>query len=201
MPTTAFDAKGLLLSAIEDPNPVVFLEHRNLHDTSEYVPQEYYNIPLNKAEIALHGKDVTIAAFSYSVVEALSVAAHLRHFGIELEVVNMRSVNPLDIDTLCQSVKKTGRLIVADSSTHFHGVAAQIVAKVVEASFLYLTQAPIVLDFDEQGTDQAEDSQLSAEASSLLKAAIRLCRADRSDSISLEQVLNHISANSTLSET
>lgn len=143
MPTSAYDAKGLLISAIEDNNPVIFIEHRWLHSISGVVPEGKYTVPLGKAKLLKPGTDVTIAAFSYMVMEAMQAATELSSHGIEAEVIDMRSVRPLDIDSVLTSVKKTGRLLVADTGHLTNSIASELITCVVESEFNALKTAPI----------------------------------------------------------
>lgn len=116
MPTTAHDAKGLLISAIEDNNPVVFIEHRWLHHITDVVPEEYFRVPIGRAQLLHEGDAVTVAAFSYMAVEALIAAKALKSImGIAVDVLDMRTVRPLDVESVLTSVRKTGRLLVADT--------------------------------------------------------------------------------------
>ncbi|MBI3267039.1 MAG: alpha-ketoacid dehydrogenase subunit beta, partial [Chlamydiae bacterium] len=132
MPVTPYDAKGLLISSIEDNNPVIFIEHRWLHNISGPVPEEMYRVPLGKAKVAREGKDVTVVAISYMVLEALRAAEVLAEEGIQLEVVDVRTLYPLDETLILHSVRKTGRLIVADTSWKSFGASAEIIALVAE---------------------------------------------------------------------
>lgn len=144
MPTTAYDAKGMLIAAIEDDNPVLFIEHRWLHHVKDNVPETYYRVPIGKARVLQEGSDVTIAAFSYMVFEALIAArALLSSMGIRVEVIDMRSVRPLDIATVLESVKKTGRLIVADTAFKTGGIAGELISQVTEQAFNVLKAAPV----------------------------------------------------------
>lgn len=142
MPVTAYDAKGMLISAIEDKNPVIFIEHRGLHSTTSDVPDDYYFTPLDKAKVIREGRDVTIAAFSFMVVEAMRAAEVLSQHGIEAEVIDMRSLRPLDTETVLQSLAKTGRLLVADSGHLTNSIASELIACVVEAGFECLKNSP-----------------------------------------------------------
>jgi acetoin:2,6-dichlorophenolindophenol oxidoreductase subunit beta len=142
MPTTAHDAKGLLAASIEDDNPVIFLEHRWLHGVSGVVPEEYYTVPLGKARVMREGKDVTIVATSYMALEALHAADELASEGITAEVIDLRSIRPWDAPTVLASVRKTGRLVAADTSWKMFGVAGEIVATVTEQAFTALKSAP-----------------------------------------------------------
>ena len=142
MPATPHDAKGLLLSAIEDDNPVVFLEHRWLHHIKGEVPAGHYTVPIGPARIARHGTHATIVAFSYMVLEALEAAQKLAAEGIEVEVIDARSLRPLDQDTIVESVYKTGRLVVADTAWAAAGMSAEVLAVVTEHAFGALRAAP-----------------------------------------------------------
>lgn len=143
MPVTARDAKGMLIAAIEDDNPVIFIEHRWLHNIKDHTPEEMYAIPLDKARVMREGSDVTVASFSYMTLEALRAADALAERGISMEVVDMRSVRPLDTETVIESVRKTGRLIVADTAILTCGITAEVVARVTESVFGDLRKAPV----------------------------------------------------------
>jgi pyruvate/2-oxoglutarate/acetoin dehydrogenase E1 component len=142
MPTTAEDAKGLLLASIFDPNPVVFLEHRWLHNTVGEVSEGDFRIPLGKARIAKVGADITIVAMSYMTVEALHAANYLESQGIACEVIDLRTIKPLDWQTVMNSVAKTGRLLALDSGFTTGSVAGEIVARVAIEKFNELKAAP-----------------------------------------------------------
>ena len=142
MPTTPYDAKGLLISAIEDDNPVIFIEHRWLHNISGDVPKEKYSIPLGKAKIVKEGKDVTIISSSYMTLESIRAAEVLKKDGINAEILDLRTIKPLDKDTVEESVRKTGRLIVVDSAWESFGVSAEILALAVSNLFDSLKCAP-----------------------------------------------------------
>jgi pyruvate dehydrogenase E1 component beta subunit len=143
MPSTPYDAKGLLISAIRDDNPVVFLEHKMLYGTQGEVPEESYAIQLGKADIKREGKDITVVATSMMVGRALSAAEKLAGNGISLEVVDPRTLSPLDEQTILNSVKKTHRLLIVHEEVKFAGSGAEIAAMVAEKAFDYL-DAPIV---------------------------------------------------------
>jgi len=142
MPTTAYDAKGMLIAAIEDNNPVIFIEHRWLHHVADAVPSEPYRVPLDQAKVLHQGNDVTVAAFSYMALEALQAARALASQSIGVEVVDMRSARPLDLETLVQSVRRTGRLLVADTAFTTGSIAAELISQVVEREFASLKAAP-----------------------------------------------------------
>jgi len=132
MPTTAHDAKGMLIASIEDDDPVVFLEHRWLYGIKDHVPEEMYRVPLGKAKVMHEGKDVTLVGISYMTLEALRARELLLKEGIEAEVIDLRSLKPWDEATVLSSVKKTGRLLVADTGWKTMGFGAEIVASVTE---------------------------------------------------------------------
>ena len=138
MPTTPFDSKGLMLSAIEDNNPVVILEHRILLNQSGHVPEEEYRIPIGKGVIRRQGKEITIVADSLMVQEAMKAAERLEKEGISAEVIDLRSIKPWDEELVYQSVLKTGRLLVADTAWYSFGIGAEIAATIGERAFEYL---------------------------------------------------------------
>ena len=139
MPVTPYDAKGMLVSAIKDNGPVVCIEHRWLYDKAGYVPEEIYEVPIGRGKIARAGKDVTVVAVSQMVLEALEAATILaEEYCIEAEVVDLRAVRPIDEAIICKSVKKTGRLIVADTGWKACGVSAEVAAIAVENVAKYL---------------------------------------------------------------
>jgi len=143
LPATAYDAKGMLISAIRDNNPVIFIEHRWLHNIKDAVPAETYAAPLDCARILHEGDKVTVAAFSYMVMEAMQVARALVPHGIHIEVIDMRSANSLDVDTVAKSVRKTGHLMVLDTAWASGSVAGELITRVVEKEFRALRKAPI----------------------------------------------------------
>lgn len=142
MPTTPYDAKGLLVAAVEDDNPVIYLEHRWLHGVHGSVPSEYYRVQLGKARIMREGKDLTVVAASYMTLEALRAAEWLHRNGIEAEVLDLRTIKPLDADLILESVRKTGRVVVADAAWRTMGLAGEILALVAEEAHGDLKVAP-----------------------------------------------------------
>jgi len=138
MPSTPYDAKGLMIAAIKDDNPVVFIDDRWLYSSEEIVPEEIYSVPIGKGIIRKSGSDVTIAGISYMASEALKAAEDLEKEKISAEVIDMRTVKPLDIELVVDSVKKTGRLIVAEAAWLTGSVAGEIVAEVQNRAFKYL---------------------------------------------------------------
>jgi pyruvate dehydrogenase E1 component beta subunit len=135
MPANAHDAKGLLLSAIYDNNPVIYLEHRWLHETFGLVPEGIYTTPIGKARIARPGSDLAIVATSYAVVEALRCAEVLALSGVQTEVVDVRTLRPWDKDTVLESALRTGRLIVADTGWVTGGFSGEVLAAVSEVAW------------------------------------------------------------------
>lgn len=143
-PYSAADAKGLLKSAIRDPNPVVFLEHELLYGTSFEVPDdEDYIVPIGKAAVVKEGADVTITAFSMAVRYALEAAEKLAEMGINAEVIDLRTIRPLDTETVLESVRKTNRLVTAEEGWPFAGIGAEICALVCDKAFDYLDAPPL----------------------------------------------------------
>ncbi len=142
LPSNPYDAKGLLKSAIRDSNPVLFLESGLLYRTKGPVPEEEYTIPLGQAEVKRKGDDITILGISRQVGEALTAATKLEQTGISAEVIDIRTLQPLDLKTIVESVKRTSRLIIASDDVKTGGVGAEISASVSENAFGYL-DAPI----------------------------------------------------------
>jgi pyruvate dehydrogenase E1 component beta subunit len=130
MPASAYDAKGLLLSSIADNNPVIFIEHRWLYDIKGYVPKKEYLIPIGKGLIRKQGKDVTVVAISLMVPEALKAVEELNQERIDIEIIDPRSLNPFDEKIVIDSVKKTGRLVIADLGWRTGGVAQIILGRI-----------------------------------------------------------------------
>jgi pyruvate dehydrogenase E1 component beta subunit len=143
MPSNAYDAKGLLIEAIRDDDPVIFLESKVLYDTEAEVPDEAYRIPFGEANVAREGADVTIVAFAAMVPRALAAAEALAKEGLSAEVIDPRTSSPLDAETILESVEKTGRLVVVDESPPRCSLAADVAALVAEEGFASL-KAPIV---------------------------------------------------------
>ena len=142
MPSTAYDAKGLMLAAIADPNPVLILEHRHNFKYKGVVPEKIYTVPIGKGTVRRAGSDVTIVGISNMVNEALLAAEELAAIGIEAEVVDLRSLRPLDEGIVLESLRKTGRLVVTDSGWKTGGVAAEVAAIAAEKGLEFL-KAPV----------------------------------------------------------
>jgi pyruvate dehydrogenase E1 component beta subunit len=142
-PSTAADAKGLLKAAIRDPNPIIFLENEILYGHSSPVPKlDDFVVPIGKAKIARAGKDVTIVAWSMGMTYALKAAEELAGEGIDAEVIDLRTLRPMDTDTIIESVKKTGRCVTVEEGWAQSGVGAEIAARLMERAFDYL-DAPV----------------------------------------------------------
>lgn len=142
-PSTPYDAKGLLKSAIRNDNPVIFIEHKLLYNTTGPVPEEAYLIPIGVADVKRPGDHVTIAATSRMVLFALKAAEELARQGIEAEVIDPRTLKPLDLDTIVKSVEKTGRLVVVNEGHLTGGFTAEVAARVQREAFDWL-DAPIM---------------------------------------------------------
>ena len=142
IPSTPYDAKGLLIAAIQDDNPVVYIDDRWLYGQEEDVPEEIYSVPIGKGIIRREGKDVTVVGTSYMALKAVEAARILEKEGIDAEVIDLRSLKPIDEELLFASIKKTGRLVIADGTWKSYGVGAEISALVTENIFEYL-KAPV----------------------------------------------------------
>ncbi len=142
-PSTPYDAKGLLKTAIRDDNPVIFLEHKALYFTKGLVPAGEYTVSLGQADVKRTGKHVTVVGIHTMVHKALKAAEQLAEEGIELEVIDPRSLVPLDEETILQSVRKTGRLIVSHEAYTRGGYGGEIITRVVESAFDYLDAPPV----------------------------------------------------------
>ena len=142
MPTTAYDAKGMLISAIEDNNPVIFLEHRWLYGIKDNVPVSPYRIDLDKSRIVREGTDITLIGVSYMTLECLRAADILNDYGISAEVIDLRSIRPLDTKTILESVAKTKRVLTVDHAELQCGIASEVAAVITEKLFDVLVAAP-----------------------------------------------------------
>jgi pyruvate/2-oxoglutarate/acetoin dehydrogenase E1 component len=143
MPSTPYDAKGLLIAAVNDGNPVLYIEDRWLYSEQGDVPEDMYSVPIGKGATRRSGKDVTVIGISYMAPQALQAATELAAKGIDVEMVDLRSLKPWDRDLVFTSVRKTGRLVIADSTWKTGGVSAEIAASVAEEAFQGL-RAPII---------------------------------------------------------
>lgn len=144
MPTTPYDAKGLLISSIRDDNPIVFIEHKLLYKTKGDVPEELYEIPLGKADIKREGKDLTIVATSIMVQRSLQAAEELAKEGIDVEVVDPRTLRPLDTETIVNSVKKTGKVLIVHEAVKTGGFGGELAGVIAESEAFGYLEAPII---------------------------------------------------------
>lgn len=143
MPSTPYDAKGLLKSSIRDNNVVIFIEHNLLYNKKGEVPQEEYLIPLGAADIKRAGKDVSLITYSLMTYTVLEAAEELAAEGINAEVIDLRTLSPLDINTILESVKKTGRVIICEADCKTGGMGAEILSQITERAFDYLDAPPV----------------------------------------------------------
>ncbi len=143
IPSNPYDAKGLLISSIESNDPVIFLEHLRMYRSIKgEVPDEGYRVPLDKASVVREGTDVSIITYGLMVHYSLKAAEQLEKEGISVEVVDLRTISPVDMETIISSVKKTGRVIVVQESQRQAGVAGQLLSEISERAFMYL-DAPV----------------------------------------------------------
>ena len=143
LPSTPYDAKGLLIASIEDDNPVIYVDDRGLYDYEGDVPEEIYTVPIGKGIVRRKGSDVTVVATSYMVYEAMKAAENREKEGIDVEVLDLRSLKPLDENLIFDSVKKTGRLVIADGGWKTCGAGAEISARIAESNIFKQLKAPI----------------------------------------------------------
>ena len=142
VPSNPYDAKGLLKSAIRDNDPVIFMESEQMYGDKGEVPEEEYLIPIGKAEVKIPGKDVTIVSFGKIMKEAIIAIEELKKEGIEAELIDLRTIRPLDMNTIIESVKKTNRLVILEESWPFGNISTEITYQVQNQIFDYL-DAPI----------------------------------------------------------
>ena len=143
LPSSPADAKGLLLSALDDPNPVVVLEHKLLYKTSGHVPEEMYKTPIGVSNVVREGKDLTIVATGVMVSRSIEAAAQLSAEGIEATVIDVRTLSPLDMDPINESVAKTGKLMLVQEAPKHVGYMAEVAARVSEGPAIYSLTEPI----------------------------------------------------------
>ncbi|MBM3707990.1 MAG: alpha-ketoacid dehydrogenase subunit beta [Actinobacteria bacterium] len=152
MPATPYDAKGLLLSSIFDNDPVIYLEHRWLHNILDKVPEKIYWVSIGKARIVKDGKDITIVSSSYMTLESIRASNMLKDYGIDAEIVDLRTIKPLDEETILSSVNKTGRVIIVDGAWRSFGISAELLAVIAEKSYSVLKCAPYRIAFPDTPT-------------------------------------------------
>ena len=186
VPSNPKDAKGLLLAALEDGGPVIYIEHRWLYEDEAPVPAGYYTIPIGKAEVVRPGTDVTIAAVGPMVGESLRAAWALEKTGLSAEVIDVRTLRPLDSESIIRSIRKTGRLVVADSDWKPCGIAGEIIARVTEEAFQDLKEAPVRIAWPETcvPSSQSIEAQFYPGAKEIQEAAVSVCNhSHRNESI------------------
>jgi pyruvate dehydrogenase E1 component beta subunit len=144
MPSTPYDAKGLLISSIRDDNPVVFIEHKLLYKTKGEVPEDPYEIPLGKADIKREGRDLTIIAYSIMSQRSLQAADELAKEGIEVEIVDPRTLRPLDKETIINSVNKTGKVLITHEAVKTGGFGGELAGVIAESDAFGYLEAPII---------------------------------------------------------
>ena len=143
VPSNPYDAKGLLLSAIEDDNPVIFIENKLLYKTKGDVPEDMYRIPIGQAKVVREGRHLTVIATSVMVNRAIEAADKLKEEGIELEIVDPRSLRPLDSETITKSVKKTGKALIVHEAVKTGGFGGEILSAIVESDAFDYLEAPV----------------------------------------------------------
>jgi pyruvate dehydrogenase E1 component beta subunit len=143
MPSTPYDVKGLLIASIEDDNPVIFVEHKLLYRVKGPVPEAMYRVPLSKSHVVRPGRDVTIVAISVMVQRALQAAEQLAQEGIEVEIIDPRTLRPLDEEPILDSVVKTGKVLIVHEAVKTSGFGAEIAARIAESSAFAYLEAPI----------------------------------------------------------
>lgn len=192
MPFSPADAKGLLISAIEDNNPVIFMEHRWLHNIKENVPEKMYSIPIGKARIAREGTDITLVGIGYTVYECLRAAQMLEENGISAEVIDLRSIRPLDEETILASIYKTGHLIMVDDDWSACGLSAEIIAIASEKAFSSLKSAPVRMTWPDhpQPTSKALIDDFCIKPKNIALAAFNILR--HAENSSKFRISNHI---------
>ena len=143
IPSTPYDAKGLLKTAIRDDNPVMFLEQKTLYRTKGMVPEGEYSIPLGQADIKLAGSDCTVVTYGRMVNTCLTATQELEKDGVRLEVIDIRSLVPLDTQTILESVKKTKHVLIVHEAVQFCGFGAEIAGQIADSDAFYYLDAPI----------------------------------------------------------
>jgi pyruvate dehydrogenase E1 component beta subunit len=149
-PSSAYDAKGLLLAAIRDPDPVIFFEPKRIYRAAKgEVPEGEYIVPLGRAQVVRPGRDITVLVYGAMLYEALDAAAKAQRQGVECEVIDLRTLWPVDIDTIVESVKKTGRVVIVHEAPRTGGFGAELVTLIMEKAFYHLEAPPVrVTGFD-----------------------------------------------------
>ncbi|HED53349.1 MAG TPA: alpha-ketoacid dehydrogenase subunit beta [Phycisphaerales bacterium] len=157
IPSNPYDAKGLLATAIADPDPVFFLESERMLGDKAHVPEEQYYIPFGKARLCRQGDACTLVSFGRPVNFCLEAAETLANEGIEVDVLDMRTIRPLDIDSVIESLKKTGRVVVVDQSWPFAGISSEVITQIIEHGFDWLDAQPTRVNTADVPTPYAKD--------------------------------------------
>ena len=196
MPTTPSDAKGLLIAATKDNNPVVFLEHRWLHQIHGSVPEEMYEVPIGKAKVIQEGNDITLVTCSHMTLEGRKACKILRDQRISVEHIDLRSVKPLDRETLIKSVRNTGRLIVADPDWKSCGVAAEVIASLSEEASNDFKAPPVRVTYPDRPSPSswALANHYYPTAKVIAMEAFRTLKIPSKAQHLLEQLLEHRNA-------
>ena len=142
-PSTPYDAKGLLKAAIRDDNPVLFFEHKIGYSVKGEVPEEEYILPIGKADVKRQGKDITIISYSYTLQKALKAAELLEKDGVDAEVIDLRTLSPLDTETIIASVKKTGRVLITHESVQNYGAGAEVASVIADSDAFFYLDRPV----------------------------------------------------------
>lgn len=142
-PSTPYDAKGLLKAAIRDDNPVLFFEHKIGYSVKGEVPEEGYILPIGKADVKRQGKDITIISYSYTLQKALKAAELLEKDGVDAEVIDLRTLSPLDTETIIASVKKTGRVLITHESVQNYGAGAEVASVIADSDAFFYLDRPV----------------------------------------------------------
>ena len=193
MPSSPKDAKGLLLSSIFDPNPVIFLEHRWLHNTYENVKIKDFRIPIGKANILKKGNDLTIISMSYLTPEAIRSVKKLKKLNIDCELIDLRTVKPIDWETIFKSVKKTGRLLVLDTGFSHNSIASEIISKVASNYFNSLKTNPVKLAMPDvpEPTSVALTKNFYIGPNEIMTAALKIFKKKLAKSDKIKLPLHH----------
>ena len=152
IPSSAYDAKGMLISAFNDPNPVLILEHRWLHFVTGFVPKKIYKTDIEKPKIITNGKHLTIVASSYNIYEIIFCSEILKKFNIFLEIIDLRVLRPLNLNPIMRSIKKTKRLIIFETGNKIYGIGAEIIASILEKNHNIFVKSPFRIGLPDSPT-------------------------------------------------
>jgi len=190
VPSNPRDAKGLLLAAVADDDPVIYIEHRWLHEDEAEVPTEYFTTPIGRAVVTRPGRDVTIVASGPMVSEALKATQALETSGILAEVIDLRTLRPLDTETVIQSVTRTGRLVVAEPDWAPCGIAGEIIARVAEEALDVLRARPVRVTWPDSAvpSSQAIEPMFYPGAREIQAAAVTACEGRSADRLVVSTV-------------